>query len=293
VTRLVFHYMTVKARGLEYVYGTVEALAREFNLPVKDVDVALRRLGEPDPRSTSPDEEGRRVIAEPGNRWRVVNSLKYAMRETREAQRKYWRDKKAQLRAEAKAPGGTSLCPGHVQDSPRKSSMSREGEVEEQGEGKEQKRETLRAGVRNSRSRRRVSYPDVFETWFATYRTGTGRGTTKAEALTEYHKLSDEDREALDQRTAAWLNCRTAAKAAGIFVPEAPDPVRFLKHCRWEDVFDVPSAGGGQPTENEKFAAELAKHGNDPLWPGYSEAIVAGAVPVGFESFVRSRGVQP
>jgi hypothetical protein len=290
IVRLVFEYMRTAADPLGIIYGTEDALARKFNLPLLDVESALRRLGEPDPKSTSSDEEGRRVVREEGNRWRVVNYVKYTMRETAEARREYWREVKEKQRGATRSPEGATRCPGRVQDIPGMSSMSTDTNGNEKGNRK--KKEAVGAVAPNSRSRRRISYREDFEAWFATYRKGTGRGTTKADAQDEYLRLTDEDREALDQLTADWLTRRHAAKAAGIFVPEAPDPVRFLRHRRWEDTFGTPAMSGGQPTANEILAGELAEHGPDPLWPEYQEAVAKGAVPVGFQAFAASREVQ-
>jgi hypothetical protein len=127
------------------------------------------------------------------------------------------------------------------------------------------KTETGGADAPSSHSRKRVSYPDDFAAWFLTYRKGTGRGTTKAEALTEYLKLAGEDRGALEQCTLDWLSRRNAAKAAGAFVPEAPDPVRFLRHRRWEDEFDTPS--------------ETATSRPDPIRDSYKAQFAAKDAP--------------
>ena len=55
--------------------------ASSINIPLEDVERAIKRLMEPDPHSGCPDEEGRRVVpvdpARPFRGWRLVNWAKY------------------------------------------------------------------------------------------------------------------------------------------------------------------------------------------------------------------------
>lgn len=56
--------------------------AKTLNLPFEDVERAIKRLMEPDPLSSSPDEDGRRIIpidpARPARNWRLVNWGRYS-----------------------------------------------------------------------------------------------------------------------------------------------------------------------------------------------------------------------
>lgn len=79
------------------VYGTRGAIARRANLPQETVDHALDILCSPDPNSTSPDEDGMRIVAVGPNLWSIVNYQKYRelrdpdeeRRKTRERVRKH------------------------------------------------------------------------------------------------------------------------------------------------------------------------------------------------------------
>jgi hypothetical protein len=55
--------------------------AQSINMPSDEVDAAIRRLMEPDPRSASPDEDGRRIVPihpeRPFRGWRLVNWQRY------------------------------------------------------------------------------------------------------------------------------------------------------------------------------------------------------------------------
>lgn len=69
--------LLTKADRYGNVYGTPSALARTANLSYEQTVLALQDLSSPDPRSTTPDEDGRRIIEGPTNTWHIVNYLKY------------------------------------------------------------------------------------------------------------------------------------------------------------------------------------------------------------------------
>jgi hypothetical protein len=55
--------------------------AQSINIPYADVEVAIDRLMQPDPASSSPEEDGRRIVpvdpARPQRNWRLVNWDRY------------------------------------------------------------------------------------------------------------------------------------------------------------------------------------------------------------------------
>jgi len=57
--------------------STVDAIARRANVPLDETKEALEMLQRPDPNSTTPDEDGRRLIRVASNTWHVVNRVKY------------------------------------------------------------------------------------------------------------------------------------------------------------------------------------------------------------------------
>ncbi len=58
-----------------------QMFALSINLPLQTVEAALHRLMEPDPASSSPNEDGRRIVpvdpARPFRNWRLVNWKRY------------------------------------------------------------------------------------------------------------------------------------------------------------------------------------------------------------------------
>lgn len=58
-------------------YGSYEVLSRAWNLPEKDIRLAMERLCSPDPKSSTKENEGRRIIREDDNSWRVLNKRLY------------------------------------------------------------------------------------------------------------------------------------------------------------------------------------------------------------------------
>lgn len=78
--------------------STISGLARHAALSEDDVRAALAILTSPDPNSTTPDYEGRRVLELGPNQWKVVNYEKNRDQDDAEARRQYWRQKKADQR---------------------------------------------------------------------------------------------------------------------------------------------------------------------------------------------------
>jgi hypothetical protein len=59
------------------VRATPMAQSRFANIPLVDVKASLDFLERPDPNSSTPDEEGRRIVRMGPNEWRIVNYDKY------------------------------------------------------------------------------------------------------------------------------------------------------------------------------------------------------------------------
>lgn len=57
--------------------STVDAISRRANVPMDETKEALEVLQRPDTNSTTPDEDGRRLIRVSSNTWHVVNRVKY------------------------------------------------------------------------------------------------------------------------------------------------------------------------------------------------------------------------
>lgn len=110
LTRWAFVVMLLSADREGVVYGTTKALARTANLPESDFAAALDRLMAPDPNSTTPDEDGRRVVLESANCWRVVNYAHYRDAKDEDALRTVTRDRVRRWRA-AQKTGNAPVTP--------------------------------------------------------------------------------------------------------------------------------------------------------------------------------------
>jgi hypothetical protein len=74
---------------------TVEAFARRTNVPLEIVRTAISRLERPDPRSRTPDEDGKRLVRLDEHRewgWHLVNHAKYRGMKSDGDRRAYMRD---------------------------------------------------------------------------------------------------------------------------------------------------------------------------------------------------------
>jgi hypothetical protein len=266
-TKVVWITMLADIDRFGRVLMSIPGLAKRAGVTLTGCEKALGCFLAPDPYSRTKEYEGRRIEEIDGG-WRLLNHGKYRALRDEEAERERharnqaaYRDRQNDEKDNQESDRESDRVTGHVTESDPIASTKASALLKT----KRKATKTAGADAPSSRSRKRVSYPDDFAAWFLTYRKGTGRGTTKAEALDEYLKLTDEDREALEQRTSDWLSRRSAAKAVGVFVPEAPDPVRFLRYRRWEDEFDTPS--------------ETAPPRSDPVRDSYAALVAAKDEP--------------
>lgn len=81
------------------VRGTDSSLARAANLPLAEFQKAIKVLTSPDPNSTSPEEEGRRMVPAGSNAYLLVNYKKIRQRQYEEERRERDRERKAAARA--------------------------------------------------------------------------------------------------------------------------------------------------------------------------------------------------
>ena len=117
--------------------ATPAALARMANLPLKQIREGLDVLTSPDPSSSTEDEDGRRLIEESPNEWRIVNYPKYRamkdpneeraktaerVRKHREAKRNVTPVTKCNANAEADAEADAVVAKATGEAKPRKRS---------------------------------------------------------------------------------------------------------------------------------------------------------------------------
>jgi len=94
-TRHVFMDLLVLADPTGLVDMTAEAIARRTNGPLEVVVAALKKLEQPDKRSRSKNQGGRRIVRLDKNRdwgWQIVNFAAYRNMKDEDEKREYMRD---------------------------------------------------------------------------------------------------------------------------------------------------------------------------------------------------------
>jgi hypothetical protein len=97
-TRIVWITLLATKDMTGYVRGNAMTIARMANVTQEDAQKALDIFQQPDPSSHTPDNEGRRIAPQDGG-WLVLNSDLYRETGMSEANKEYWRVKKAEQRA--------------------------------------------------------------------------------------------------------------------------------------------------------------------------------------------------
>ena len=104
-TRLVWITLLALAGPDGVVVGNAGSLARDANVDIEAVRVALGKFMQPDPESGTPTDDGRRIEAVDGG-WRLLNHGKYKAMMSEEHRRAYkteWQRNKRQA-GKAKRP---------------------------------------------------------------------------------------------------------------------------------------------------------------------------------------------
>ena len=78
-------------------FAAVENLARRANVALEAAEIAVQTLEAPDPRSSDPDNEGRRIERVPGG-WLILNAVKYRRSDPEINRRERTRERVAQWR---------------------------------------------------------------------------------------------------------------------------------------------------------------------------------------------------
>lgn len=144
-TRIMFLAMIGMSDRTGIVEATVGAIASYANVPVEKARVALGRLQMPDPESTSPEHEGRRVVKLAPNRWFVVQRERYLRLQQEEARRDYMREYMRTRRAVVRSAEEEAELEGLVsglEEGWSEEARRREGEPEEAALNEEELGET-------------------------------------------------------------------------------------------------------------------------------------------------------
>lgn len=127
---VVFLAMLVIAEREGIVDMTPQAIAARCGYPLDIVLRGIAELEKPDPKSRTPDDEGRRITRLEDTRdwgWRITNYEKYDKIRTAEERREYFRQKKAEYRARDKVSTMSTMstmCPQCPPESTSSSSSS-------------------------------------------------------------------------------------------------------------------------------------------------------------------------
>src|SRR5262245_48029018 len=103
--RRMFMDLLVLADPTSAVDMTLEAIARRTNVPVGEVSRYIDELCQPDAKSRSQLEEGKRLIPLDSNRdwgWQIVNCQHYRKLRDQETMRLYFRDAQRKYRSKRK-----------------------------------------------------------------------------------------------------------------------------------------------------------------------------------------------
>lgn len=95
-TRCVWIWFLLMADPEGYVAGTVPGVAQQAGVTLEQAKVAIELLESPDPYSSTPDFEGRRVVKVPRG-WHIVNFVAYRERaklEAEKARKRTWAQRK-------------------------------------------------------------------------------------------------------------------------------------------------------------------------------------------------------
>ena len=190
-------------------YGSTDVLARAWNLDEEVVKHGLDKLCQPDPKSTTKEYEGRRIIRESENEWRVLNKRLYNP---------------------SGEPVGASTP--RVQDF-RKRQKGETDETRNESNGRNALEEIrLEQSEKRSKTPRISSKggpPEDFVQFWEGYPLKVGKG----KCLELWAKLTPEERaaalKAVGPFSKEWLDVAEDQKRY------CPHPATWLNQSRWED----------------------------------------------------------
>lgn|ERR1035437_328068 len=219
MTRLVFLTAVADSEKDGTLYGSIPALARAWNLEEKDVAEAFERLQRADPDSTTPDENGRRILPLGPNEWLVTTKA-------------------------VNSPSGEP--PGASTDRVRlyRERMKKQKETEEEAketrnglEREQQEERQKRLEEKRGRGEEKENMAESFGRFWISY----PKKVKKPKAALAWKKLSPSDQEgAIDGlKSFAWPDPQ--------FIPY---PEAWLNGRRWEDepLGPTPTAKPAEPT---------------------------------------------
>jgi hypothetical protein len=214
-----------------FVRMSIPGLADRAKVSLQLCEAALQRLEAPDPYSQSKEEDGARIIriGENGEPlWQIVNYERYRAMKDADHERERWKEKKARQRARKRAN-----CP------PRVPPLS--PHVHPIVDADALKNKDMSLSSDGSRSRKRNSYPEEYETLWLIHPFGS-----KSDGLREYHKAKkdglppDEELQTILHRQAEYAKGSTRDD----FRPSLPHISKWIKTRRWETPLPAARTAG-------------------------------------------------
>ena len=251
-----------------YFTMTLPGIANRARVTMEQCEQAVSRLESPDRHSSTPDEEGRRIvrISDDGPVWHLVNYEKYRKiqneSQRKEHRKQYMRDYRARKKAES-----VTSCNSAVT---RVTGPCPQGEGDGYGEG------DLDGDIQHhspSADGRRGSIP--FDEFWSVY----PRRDAKKRAASAWRNLTVKNQRAamaaLPRHVAFWA-------ADGRTRKTTPLPTTWINGERWNDEIE-PATDDPSETDSEWLydtyrRADHDEHKEHELWPMYLSA-VAGLEP--------------
>lgn len=233
------------------VFGTINSLARAANITIDQAQDAMNVLTSPDQHSTSPDEEGRRIIPLDGNQWFVVNH-------------NYYRDV---YNYEKKKEQGRVRVQRFRQKKSEEPNESLDGNADVTIGNPLQSADTRMQKADSSHTSASPSMENVFLDLFWK-RWPTGRKVDRKKCERFFNRLPKKDQEAATGPALdAWLE--DFAQRDRQYVPH---PYTWLNNRRWED--DVPTRG------KKKHSGHVDAESSDEMKSSHAESCDAAIAKI-------------
>lgn len=236
-TRLAFCFMFTFMNEDGYVHcANAKVLARRANITPEEAEEAIKALSSPDPDSSNPANEGRRIDVVPGG-FIVLNAEYYQSIKNREMEREKNRARVANWRKTKKcnAKNVTGKASVMICNDPPEYEYESESVLEKGVQGEKQNGD---------------SWHDRFEQFWKAYPNKKGKGN--AEIWWEKNKPS---RELTDKMLVAIATQKCWTKWADNDGQYIPHPTTWLNGKRWEDEALEKPVPNGQSTEEQRREA--------------------------------------
>ena len=205
--RLLFLAMLCEADRHGVVLGTVSFWSNYVRITEEQVRESLTILSSPDPDSTSPAEEGKRIIAwgDGANQWRIVNYEKYYAQGRKDDRRGYQRNLMRQRRARFTDERENEMANGEMLAPVSKVSKVSLRKEKKGKETKEREKETTIVGKKESR----FIPPTIAEA--AEFFKGKGSDSREAERFINFYeskgwRVGKEKMQVWRASAAGWLS---------------------------------------------------------------------------------------